>query len=341
MKFQFLFFILVVLSAYSCSEKMSLPEPVTNQASAVLQKNNSPVIYTFFGLDNTKKWSGVHNKVFSLDLKSGKSSTIGHVPDPHGRLAACASVIKNQAYVVRGYAVFGNGKEKSSKYLFIFNPATETFTKGADLPVPIDDQIQAVWRDSLLYVISGWYDSTNVRTVQVYNASINQWNLATPLPDDKEAAVFGGSGTIVGDTIYMLGGAMFDKFYPPSQNYFKGVINPKNPLEITWINAGKFPGEFRYRSAAFSKANVIYFFGGSNETYNYSGISYQEQKPVEPNNTVLVYNILTGRLMNKPASSRVMDLRNIVRAGNDKFYLVGGMGAGQQVRAEIEEAKPD
>lgn len=323
----------------SFAQTMQLPEPVTNLAAAALQKNEASYIYTFYGLDSTRKWSGVHNKVFRISLATGQSELVGRVPDSIGRLASSAATIKNKAYITGGYTVFQNGKEYSSKYLFIFDPITETFTKGAELPISIDDHIQTVWRDSLLYLISGWSDSANVRIVQVYNPFTNQWRLATSLPNEKTAAVFGGCGTIVGDTIYILGGAVFDKFYPPSGNMYKGAIDPENPLQITWINAGEYPGEFRYRSAAYTMANKIFFFGGSNETYNYNGISYKEKKPVEPNKTVLIYDIYRGTFTFKQVLKQVMDIRNIVLSVKNKFYIVGGMGPHQKISADVISIK--
>ncbi|MBS1541914.1 MAG: hypothetical protein JSS73_14780 [Bacteroidetes bacterium] len=183
-------------------------------------------------------------------------------------------------------------------------------------------------------MISGWSDSVNVRTVQVYNPATNRWALASSLPDKKTAAVFGGCGTIVGDTIYVLGGARFEKFYPASRSFYKGAINRSNPLEITWYKAGEYPGELRYRSAAYSEGNKIYFVGGSNETYNYNGISYLKKEPVEPNATALLYSIESGTFIIKPSSIRIMDLRNVVEIGRNHF-IVGGMKEHQKVTDEV------
>ena len=319
------------------AQTFTLPEPITNQAAAVLKKKKGEYIYTFYGLDSTKQSQGVHRKVFRLDLQAGRSKLIGQVPDSLGRLASSASVIRNKAYIVGGYGVYRNGKEISSKQVFIFDPGKESFSKGADLPVAIDDQIQAVWRDSLLYVISGWNDSVNVHTVQVFNPANNQWKLGTPLPNEITAAVFGGCGAIKGDTIYMLGGATFAKFYPPSRQFYKGIIDRNDPPSIKWINAGEFPGEFRDRSIAFEKEGKIYFWGGSNETYNYNGISYSNKQPVEPNRTVLIYEISTGLFTTKPVKNPVMDLRNLVNTSANKTYVAGGMGHGQKLEKAISE----
>ena len=332
--------LLSLMSIISCSTKtelkLTLPEPVTNQASALLLKNGKPVVYTFYGLDSTRQQPGVHAKVFKVDLTSGEAAVLPSVPDEMGRLAASASVIKNKAYIAGGYAVLPGGKEKSSNQLFVFDPDGESFTKASDLPVPIDDQIQSVWRDSLLFIISGWSDSLNVNTVQVYNPTTNTWKLGTPLPNESDAAVFGGSGVVAGDDIYFLGGAIFAKNYPPSKGFYKGVINPLDPSQIQWQKLGEYPGEHRYRSAAVFHDKRIYFFGGSNETYNYNGISYAEKKPVEPNKTVLIYDLESKLFSTFDVTENVqlMDLRN-ASIYQDELYVAGGMRTHQQVSKQI------
>jgi hypothetical protein len=321
--------------AQTPAQQWRLPEPVTNQSTALLNKGGRPMVYTFYGLDSTLRQEGIHRKVFRLDLGTLEARPIGLVPDTAGRLASSATVIRNKAYICGGYSVSPSGKERSSPFLFIFNPESESFTKGAKLPVPIDDQVQCAWRDSLLFVLSGWNDSTNVRTVQVYDPGMDRWSLGTPLPAERDAAVFGGCGTIVGDTIYLLGGAVYDKFYPPSGSLYKGYIDPVHPTNIRWLPGIPFPGERRYRSVAWSEGGKVYFAGGSSVTYNYNGIGYKDKKPVSPNETLLVYDIATGALDTRKAPRRVMDLRNGVSLDKDHFIIVGGIGPGLQVSDQV------
>ena len=323
-----------VVQCKSVNKDRQLPEPVTNNAVVALQKNGRPVIYSFFGLNSAKNQRGVHNKTFKVDVATGKSSSVRAVPDEFGRLASSASVIRNRAYIAGGYAVMPNGKERSSNNIYCFNPDDESFTEGASMPIVIDDHVQGVWRDSLLYVVSGWSDSLNVNVVQIYNPLNDSWKLATSLPDEPGAKKFGGCGLIAGDTIYVLGGATFARFYPPSHSFYKGAINPQDATKIRWIKGNDYPGEFRYRSVAFHGGGIICFFGGSNETYNYNGISYAEKKPVEPNATMLLYNIALGTFEIKSSSIRLMDLRNAAII-NSNFYIAGGMRTHQQVSKEI------
>ncbi|MGE5107973.1 MAG: Kelch repeat-containing protein [Sphingobacteriales bacterium] len=333
-----LFLILTFLAVRLTADAQTLflPEPVTNNSVAAVTVKGKTVVYSFYGLDSSKKWSGVHKKVFKINIDSKNAKYIGEVPDSAGRIASSASTIKNKIYVVGGYTVYADRKEKSSAQIFIFDPQKENFTKAADLLFPIDDHIQSVWRDSLLFIITGWNDSNNISAVQVYNPFTNQWKLATPVPDEREAKVFGGCGIIIKDTIYYLGGAAYEKLYPPVNILYKGIIDPNNPYKIKWIRWGEFTLPYRYRSSAFYAGRKIYFFGGSNETYNYDGISYQGKKPVNPNSTVLIYDLFNQKFSLKeiPVNMQRMDLRNIVSAGRNKWVIAGGMKINQRVSNE-------
>ncbi|HET9055395.1 MAG TPA: hypothetical protein VFN30_00975 [Chitinophagaceae bacterium] len=319
-----------------------LPEGVTNNGAATAIIKGKTLVYSFYGLDSSKTWNGVHKKVFKTDIQKKKTIYLTDVPDSVGRIASSASSIHNKIYITGGYTVYPNGKEKSGGSLFIFDPQTEKFSIGAGLLLPIDDHIQCVWRDSLLYIITGWNDSANTSAVQIYNPLTNEWHRGTPVPDEKEAKVFGGTGIIVNDTLYYLGGAVYEKFYAPANILYKGVIDKNNPTHINWQKAGTFPLPYRYRAATFYTHNYIYFFGGSNETYNYNGISYNQKKPVNPNNTVLIYSIPEQKFFLKkiPEHLQRMDLRNIVPIGKNKWAIAGGMKKGQKVSNELNIIRP-
>lgn len=137
---------------WNVRELTPLPESISNQSVAVSKVNGKIKIYSFYGLDKSKVWSGIHNKAFCFDLKKNKWKQIKNVPDTLGRIASASSVIKNKIYIVGGYAVFENHKEKSSSAIYIFDPKKQKYIQGKNLIYPIDDQVQAVYNDSLLYV---------------------------------------------------------------------------------------------------------------------------------------------------------------------------------------------
>lgn len=119
-----------------------------------------------------------------------------------------------------------------------FDILGDTFTsKNIVLPVPIDDHVQDVWRDSLLYIINGWYDSTNVRRTQIYNPVSNNWSIGTPY-NSKMIPTFGASGGINGDFIYIQGGARSEEML-----FLRLVLITKVPL--TLISLRKYLGKQR------------------------------------------------------------------------------------------------
>ena len=104
--------------------------------------------------------------------------------------------------------------------------ANRFLADGAPIPVPIDDHVQAVWRDSLIYVVTGWSDTRNVPNVQIYNPTEDKWIEGTSVPTGVQFESFGTSGTILGDTIFYYGGASFGFRFPVQNTLRKGVIDP-------------------------------------------------------------------------------------------------------------------
>jgi hypothetical protein len=213
-------------------------------------------------------------------------------------------------------------------------------TDATNLPVATDDHVQAVWRDSLIYVITGWSNTTNIPNVQVYNTSTNNWTAGTSTPNNNNYKSFGASGTIVGDTIYYFGGASSGFGFGIQSQLRKGYINPNNPTDITWefqILDTQING---YRMACTTVGNQIHWIGGSNETYNFNGIAYNNTGGVPPNNRDLYLNTdedltwTTNYTQNYP-----MDLRGLASINDSLKYIAGGMLANQMVTDKVYELK--
>ncbi len=86
----------------------------------------------------------------------------------------------------------------------VYEPLTDHWLRGEDMPVPVDDSVAGVHRDRYIYVVGGWSRTDAVRDVQVYDAQKNKWSKATPIPGTP---VFGHAGGVVGDTIVYVDGA--------------------------------------------------------------------------------------------------------------------------------------
>ncbi|MEN8793773.1 MAG: hypothetical protein ABF294_04895, partial [Flavobacteriales bacterium] len=184
------------------------PMKTSNNAVSGGLLNGIPHVYSFGGIDTTKSFSGIHLKSFRYNTQTQIWDTIPDLPDTRGKVAAGASTIDSIIYIIGGYYVFQNGSEISSDDIHRFNINTNSYlSDGATIPVSTDDHVQAVWNDSLIYVITGWSNSGNITNVQIYNPKTDTWSTGNPVPNNNRFKSFGASGTIVGNTIYYYGGS--------------------------------------------------------------------------------------------------------------------------------------
>ncbi len=323
------------LAAQSFTPLPNLPEPVSNNAVTHGTVNNKNHIFSFCGIDATKEPSGIHLKTFFYNADSEQWMIMSPVVDPNGgKIAASASTVKNKIYIIGGYHVDENFNEISSNKVHVFNPETLSFEDdGADIPVAIDDQVQTVWRDSLIYVITGWSNTTNVTDVQIYNPSTDTWSVGTPVPNEGNFKVFGSNGTIIGDTIYYLGGAKISSAFAAARHFRKGVINPNDPTQITWTGETNLDA-IAYRPASFTYEDQAYWIGGSEKTYNFDGLAYSNGNPVVPTDKVIRYDPtwpLTEVQETFTQVPPIMDLRGIAKYSNTEFAIAGGMVNGPEV----------
>ncbi len=328
--------LLNILSAqhWTVTELSSMPEAVSNNAVCEGFVNGQPYVYSFGGIDETKEYSGIHNRAYRYNIQTDEWESIAPLPDPMGKIASGASRVDDIIYIIGGYYVFENGSETSSNRVHRYNTQSNTYLEdGASIPVSIDDHVQAVYKDSLIYVITGWHDTQNVTDVQIYDPVANEWHQGTPISWMEEAS-FGASGTIIGDTIYFYGGAKNGDF-GASRRLRKGAINPDNPLEISWSSEVLSFSLTAYRPAATSVGNNVYFLGGSDQTYNFDGLAYSNGAGVNPNNRSLVYQTSTGSFEEDLSNNLPMDLRGIANENDTVKYISGGMLSNQVVTNKL------
>ena len=184
-----------------------LPLPVANNAVASLPLPGGTRLFSFLGLDSTKTGTGITRRAFSYDAGSNAWREIRAAPGPTGRLAAAAAGLKGRVYLFGGYTVDAEGGEVSVPDLDIYDPSFDTYSKGRPFPLPVDDAVLGVWRDSLIFIVSGWSQRDNVPDVQIYDPAADEWQAATPIPGPP---VFGHAGAIVGDAIIYCDGVRVD-----------------------------------------------------------------------------------------------------------------------------------
>ncbi|MCP4439341.1 MAG: T9SS type A sorting domain-containing protein [Aureispira sp.] len=316
---------------WQISTHSPMPEKVSNNAVCEGFIGNTPYVFSFGGIDSTKLYSGIHLRSFRYNVQTDVWDTIPPLPDTLGKIAASASRVGNVIYIIGGYHVYANGGEKSSKNVHRYDIASNSYlSDGPPIPVAIDDQAQVVWRDSLIYVITGWSNTGNVPNVQVYNPSTDSWIVGTSVPNNNNFKAFGTSGTIIGDTIYYYGGASTASGFPAQNLFRRGVINSIAPYAISWkspINS-LYNG---YRTAATTAMHKPYWLGGATTSYNYNGLSYVGSVGVEPAGQVVSIDPFTLARTIETGYNLPMDLRSLANISDTVKYIVGGMLSGQQV----------
>jgi hypothetical protein len=314
------------------TELTPMPEAVSNNAVAAAHSGDTICIYSFSGIDNTKTPNGIHNKGFKYNMVTETWTELLPLPDGMTRIAAGASTVNNKIYIIGGYHVFPNFSEESLDFVHVFDPETNTYLPDATpVPTPIDDHVQAVWRDSLIFVITGWSQSTNVNKVQIFNPALNQWAAGTTVPNNNFYKAFGASGDIVGDTIYYNGGAVMGGNFPGTAQLRKGVINPDNPSEITWSIEEENPGEKGYRMGAKTIDDRVFWIGGGGQTYNFDGVAYNGSGIVEPLERIMEYNATTATWSVFENPQKVMDFRGVAKISENELIICGGMTSGAEV----------
>jgi N-acetylneuraminic acid mutarotase len=310
----------------------TMPAPFSNNAVTHASINGEPFVFSFGGINTSKIYSGITLRSFKYDVNGDSWSEIAPLPSGQPRIASAASTVKNKIYIIGGYSVSGNGSETSSNKVVVYNPTTNSYeSDGTPIPTPIDDHVQSVWRDSLIYVITGWSNFSNVSNVQIYNPSNDSWTSGTPLPSSTDYKVFGGAGTIIGDTIYYFGGAVSVGNFYATKKLRKGIIDPNDPTNITWTIEDDGPNN-SYRSACLSYGNKVFWGGGSATSYNYDGIAYNGTGGVSPLTQIMSYDSYTNQwYAGNGAPYSVMDLRGVAKITPTSWVICGGMNENQQV----------
>lgn len=316
---------------YAVSSVAALPEAVANNAVCNGSANGNNYVYSFAGIDTSKSHTGIHLKSWRYDVTNDLWEALPDLPDTLGKVAAGASYLDGIIYIVGGYHVFSTGSEVSSKRVHRFDCETNAFLPdAADLPLAIDDHVQAVWRDSLLYVITGWSNNANTSAVQVYDPGTDSWTLEYQIWNSAIYSSFGASGTIVGDSIYYFGGARFGASFPIQPYLRKGVIASEDPLNITWSHSETNPDAALYRSACIDLNGTAHWLGGSRATYNFDGIAYSNGSGVEPADAIQYVADTVMQINSCP--SLLMDYRGAAWfPESGQLFLCGGMDQNQEV----------
>lgn len=319
---------------WTWTEMANMPMRTSNNAvSAVNSLTGQSYLYSFGGIDSTKTSAGIHQRVFGMNFMSNSWAEYPAMPDTMGKIAMGANTVNGKIYIIGGYHVLPNGNEISSNKVHVFDPGLNVFeADAAPIPVPIDDHVQCVYKDSLIFVVTGWSQNTNKPDVQIFNPALNQWSVGTALPNSNLYKAFGASGYIIGDTLYYFGGTTTGASFVARDYMRKGFINPNDPTDITWSTMTPGPGGAGYRMACSASGQTVFWLGGSTVAYNYDGIAYNGSGGLEPQNRILhLYSPTNEYTNNASEPYAVMDLRGIGELNAERWLICGGMDSNQVV----------
>ncbi|MCI0403407.1 MAG: galactose oxidase, partial [Acidobacteria bacterium] len=305
------------------SELPPLLSPMSNNAVAGVRSGSRTYIFSMMGIGPKKTWDAITPEAWAFDTKSREWVLLRPVPGPVGRLAAVAAAVGERVYVFGGYTVDGRGAELTLGNVDIYDLKAQRWTRGADIPVPVDDSVLGVYRNRYVYLIGGWSKSDNVRDVQIYDTEKDQWLAGTPIPGTP---VFGHSGGLASDTIIYVDGAFKSPAfgatppppagtpaYLPSDECWMGKIDARDMTRITWTRTPSHPGKARYRMAAGDWGRRIVFTGGTDNPYNFNGLGY-DRRPSEPDATTFAWNVDRHTWETLPDNPHpTMDHRGLVR----------------------------
>lgn len=333
----FLFFLFISSiihsqTAWNWTELDTMPFKISNNAVTQADSLGEQFVYSFGGIDQSKIHSGIVQNSYKYQISTGIWTQILPLPSTLANIAAGASTVKNKIYIIGGYHVYPNGNELSSNEVIIYDPTQDIYQpNGTNLPTPIDDHVQCVWRDSLIYVITGWSNSGNVPNVQIYNPSLDSWSTGTNTPNNHNYKAFGASGNIIGDTIYYYGGAQSSNGFNAVSKLRKGVIDQNDPTQITWTLESDAPNS-GYRSACITHGTNIFWIGGSSISYNYNGIAYNGSGGVSPLTQIMRYSTINKVWYpGLGAPHSVMDMRGVAQLSPTSWIICGGMNQNQEV----------
>ncbi|HXZ32550.1 MAG TPA: kelch repeat-containing protein [Terriglobales bacterium] len=315
-----------------------LPEPVSNNAVAILKLHGQFQLFSLMGIGPKKTWNAVTNAGYEVDAGSAKVRTIHSVPGTAGRIGAMAVGATGRLFLFGGYVLFQGGGMAVPDGNF-YEPSKDRWVRLPDIPIAVGDAVIGVYRERYIYLVGGRTNGRIISDVQLYDLEKATWSKATPMPGPP---VFGHAGGIAGDIIIYVDGARTNDAgqgprFVASDECWAGRIDHHNPGRIEWSKLPNHPGNARFRIAAGAseKDGAVYFAGGSDSPHDYNGTGY-DGKPAEPAPFTFAFNLRSGKweMLSENTPDPTMDHRGLL-VTPEGLVVIGGMEKGQQVTGRI------
>jgi len=318
----FFFVISLVFFTEAFAEKLEgyqthEPMPTARQEIGVVAIGEK--IYVMGGFDELERES--RDLVEVYDTSKDVWYTVSPMPKKLNHVGI--AVYEGKIFVVGGfeYTLPIVTNWVSTNYLFIYDPTTDTWTRGPDMPTAraahaveiIDGKLYAIGGLNLMTsgIASNFFETIYYSDNEVYDILSNTWEKRTPMPTARNHV----ASAIVDDKLYVIGGRMH--FREPSFSVNE-VYDPKTD---SWQILEPMPTP-RSGITAQVLNNTIFVFGG--EDVQKSFTTNEQYVPGE------------GWFSHMPMTIPRHGLGSAIV--NDQIYLIGGSGIPGAGRTNLNES---
>jgi N-acetylneuraminic acid mutarotase/glucose/arabinose dehydrogenase len=180
---------------------------------------------------------------------------------PKARLSKALLDVGGTALNGKLYVTGGKTPTTYEKTLYIYDPATDSWTTGADLPGVAVENPALVALGGKIYSFGGQTDPFGgaVTKTAVYDPATNVWTLLAPMPTARG----GAAAVALGGSLYVIGGMA-------SNGASVNTVEVYNPATNTWSAAPPL-GTRRDNAGAAVLGGQIFVFGGRTRETNGTG----------------------------------------------------------------------
>ena len=197
------------------------------------------------------------NEVYDTETNSWETKN----PMPTPRYGLQANEVDGKIYLIGGWIQPESSTiSESSKKVEIYDPATDTWSNGSQIPIAVAGYSSAIV-DGKIYVISG-VASGSVKTnlTQVYDPETDKWSSGVPIPMSVSSAAAGAvTGADVAKAIYVIGGS--NATYPLNGQFANQVFFPETN---SWAAAAPMPVDRAGLALAVINETIFVMGGGHN-----------------------------------------------------------------------------
>ncbi len=223
--------------------RWQIGEPFPSNVSGMAAERYETRIYLIGGAGV----DGPSSEVWSFSSTETKWQT--HASKPTPVMEIHAALLGEKIYIPGGLQ--SNGKP--TDVLEVYDPRDDTWTRAANLPIPLSGYAQAAF-EGRLYLFGGW-DGVQIRnSVLMYDPLTDQWEQREAMPTALQSA----GAAVLGNKIFLFGGK--DKAGPLTNTWIY-YPNREAEKENPW-EAGLALPQARYSMGITAMVDAVYLMGG-------------------------------------------------------------------------------